>query len=324
MTLPLTTYIDKVTHNFVRQACLVLVVALGAGFPLDPAHAGNNVVVSGTAEATSSIGPSIAIGDSFTFSYTLNLDSTATGGSTFNNAVTSFSLTAHPANVGTWSTSGINWVITPVKNLVTNQNGDQLTLQVQALNAPQINGVNFFDLGITIDWAPAVVDIQPVSGTPSLGTTLGTFSPDLQTANYYFELRDANFSSESFTATATPVSGGADSSGSTSNASALQSFELSFNTSGGLNCDTPSARGTYSSWIQLPTEEACVSPIDRTGSSLLGWSTSADFPVNVAREQLAKGWGTIDSEFNGRRMIFIPAGGYVYMSGDNNLHAIWG
>lgn len=73
-------------------------------------------------------------------------------------------------------------------------------------------------------------------------------------------------------------------------------------------------------WLQLPSASNCT----RAGHTLLGWSTSAAFPVAVAKAQVDKGWGAIDDTFDGVRMIFIPAGGYTLLSGDNNLYEVWG
>jgi len=170
-----------------------------------PAHAATNVVVSGTAEATSTQGTSIVTGDTLTFTFTLDLDSQAAAG-TFDNSVTAFSLTAGAGNVGTWSPAGVNWQISPAKNVVTNEISDQLTVQVTASNAPALDGLPFYDLGVTLQWDSSVVDVQPTVDGNSLGTTLGTFTPDVAAASYFFELRGddgSSYPSASYVATAT-------------------------------------------------------------------------------------------------------------------------
>lgn len=303
-----------------RTAVVTLIAALGFMIPVHPAHAANTVQVSGTAQATSAAGASIAVGDSFSWSFTLNLDSTATGGSTFNNAVTAFTMSADSGNVGTWTPAGVSWVISPVFNLVTNAASDQMTLQVQAATAPPINGVGFFDVVITLDWPAGVVDVQPVTGSPSLGTTLGTFSPDFQAASYYYELRDTSYSSASFVASAeqTPSNTTAPDSPLT------QTLDLLFDTSGGVNCNAPLISGSFGVWVQLPSADICTLPTDQSALTLLGWSTNPNFPRQVAQEQVHSGWGAIDAEYGGQRMIFIPAGGYTFMSGNNQLFAILG
>lgn len=85
-------------------------------------------------------------------------------------------------------------------------------------------------------------------------------------------------------------------------------------------CTAVTAASLLGTWMQLPDARSCSKP----GSTLLGWSTSAAFPVDVAKAQVAKGWGVIDGTINGVRMIFIPAGGYTSLTGDNSLYPVWG
>jgi hypothetical protein len=72
-------------------------------------------------------------------------------------------------------------------------------------------------------------------------------------------------------------------------------------------------------WISLPAVGDCA----LLGRTLLGWSTSLNFPVAIAQRHIAQGWGVYDGPIDGVRMIFVPAGGHVLISGDNTLHAIW-
>jgi len=301
--------------------------ALLAGGLIAPAHAATSVVVSGTAEATSTVGTSIVSGDRFSFSFTLNLDSGATSpgsgtGNTFNNAVTAFSLTAGANNVGTWSPAGVSWQISPVFNLVTNKNGDSLTLQVKAPNAPDINGVAFLDVGISLAWDSSIVDIQEVSAGDSLAVALQTSSPDVGAASYAFELRDTNFNSASFTASPTqdnsPTSDAADSS-------PAPTAELSWNISGGASCrssDTPAQLGT---WTNVPASDDCTPPTSQPNANLLGWATNADFPVAIAQRQVDNGWGAYETFNDDGQLtgVFIPAGGSTFVSNSTNLYPIW-
>lgn len=206
--------------------------------PLSSAQAANSIEISGTAEATGSAGTSIVSGDTFAFSYSLDLDSVETGtaasGNTFNNAVTSFTMSAGAGNTGTWSPSGVNWLISPVHNLVTNQNSDSLTLQVQATNAPAINGEAFLDVGITLLWNQTDVDIQQVPNGDNLGDALGTLSPDVGAASFFFEMRDTSFQSAPFVATATPAAGPA----SQETAGAPPPVLQQFGKEQGASCDT--------------------------------------------------------------------------------------
>jgi hypothetical protein len=154
-------------------AALSLVGSLLVGSFSSPAHANTPLEISGTAEATSSVGTSIVAGDTFTFTVTLDLDSGATApppgatGNFFNNAVDAFALTAGSSNIGTWSPTGVNWEISPVNNLNSNPNSETLTLQVRAPNAPDIDGVAFFDLGISLSWDSSEVDMNKCRRTQS-------------------------------------------------------------------------------------------------------------------------------------------------------------
>ena len=77
--------------------------------------------------------------------------------------------------------------------------------------------------------------------------------------------------------------------------------------------------GSNSTWVQLPSADRCADP----GRVLLGWSPSPQFPSSVAQAQIDKGWGAIDGEIDGTRMIFIPAGGFTFLTGDNTLYPVW-
>jgi len=290
------------------------------------AHAATNVVVSGTAEATSTVGTSIVSGDRFSFSFTLDLDSEATStqgtfGNTFNNAVTAFALTAGSSNVGTWSPTGVNWQISPVDNLASNKNGDNLTLDVGASNAPKIDGVDFGDVVISLDWDRSVLDIEQVSNGTSLGTALGTTTPDVDAAYFTFQLRDTSNNSATFTASATQTNPPNTNSG---DSSVAPTVELSWAVSGGALCrsrDTPAQMGT---WIRVPASDDCTPPTSAPEASLLGWATDPDFPVDIAQRQVDNGWGAYETFNDDGQLtgVFIPAGGSTLVTNDTNLHPI--
>jgi len=103
-----------------------------------------------------------------------------------------------------------------------------------------------------------------------------------------------------------------------------QTFELSLTTGTDFRCSGELVVAATSTWVRLPAANDCTSVVNRHESMLLGWSTSSSFPVDVARNQVAKGWGNIDGQYGNQRMIFIPAGGYAQVSGDNTLFAIFG
>lgn len=93
----------------------------------------------------------------------------------------------------------------------------------------------------------------------------------------------------------------------------------------GTTCTGGSPTGYTGSWLQLPAADACSQsgPNANPNAKLLGWATDPIFPVAVAKEIVDLKYGPIDDYFYGMRMIFIPAGGWTYISSSNNLYPIW-
>lgn len=307
-------------------AALSLVGSLLVGSFSSPAHANTPLEISGTAEATSSVGTSIVAGDTFTFTFTLDLDSGATStnfaGNTFDDAVAAFALTAGSGNAGTWSPTGVNWEISPVFNLATNKNGDNLALQIEAPNAPDINGVAFRDVVISLDWDSSEVDIQGVTVGTSLASALGTTSPNLDAASYFFEVRDTNFTSASFVV---PPIQDVDPSSNTPDSSPAQSIDFEWELSGGAACSSSQQAAQLGTWTALPDSNDCTPPSSTPSADLLGWATFEGFPQQIAERQVLNGWGayeTFDEDGN-LTGVFIPAGGPTFISGATRLYPIW-
>ena len=58
---------------------------------------------------------------------------------------------------------------------------------------------------------------------------------------------------------------------------------------------------------------------------MLGWATSPNFPVEIAKRQVDNGWGAYET-FNADGQltgVFIPAGGATFLSTSGNLFPIW-
>lgn len=100
------------------------------------------------------------------------------------------------------------------------------------------------------------------------------------------------------------------------------SLSLDLATSDASCTEGSAATGVAGAWLTLPGADDCSS-VTNPDANLLGWSTSANFPVELAQSQVDKGWGAIDDTFDGVRMIFIPAGQATFVSGPNSLHPIW-
>lgn len=119
--------------------------------------------------------------------------------------------------------------------------------------------------------------------------------------------------------------GGSSSSSSTSTpAPALETLTLAVST-GDTTCTGGSPTGYSGAWLQLPAADACSQsgPNANPNAKLLGWATDPIFPVAVAQQIVDLKYGPIDDYFYGMRMIFIPAGGWTFVSGSNNLYPIW-
>ena len=104
-----------------------------------------------------------------------------------------------------------------------------------------------------------------------------------------------------------------------------QTVALSINTVDGSTCRQSAESGFAGTWVKLPGADDCTPPSSRAGSTLLGWATNPNFPVDIAQRQVSNGWGAYET-FNDQGQltaVFIPAGGSTYLSGDGNLFAIW-
>ncbi|MFM8528205.1 MAG: hypothetical protein ACKOD2_00740 [Ilumatobacteraceae bacterium] len=163
-----------------------------------------SLTISGYAVATSSVGTAIVAGDRFDWSVTLDLNqastsSTSSYGNTFNNSITSATVTRAIANSGTWNPDGVVWTIAPVFNFFANANGNNLTIQLKSPSVPSINGVAFNDLVISFGWSSANLDAIWAPGSTTLGAWFGTLNPPLWSATYSFEIRNTSYSSATFT-----------------------------------------------------------------------------------------------------------------------------
>ena len=118
--------------------------------------------------------------------------------------------------------------------------------------------------------------------------------------------------------------GGGGSSSSGSATPVTETLSLSVAASG-ATCTGGNPSGTSGSWLTLPGADQCSQsgPTAKAGSKLLGWATSANFPIARAQAQIDKKWGVIDEVIDGQRMIFIPGGMATFVSGSNNLFPIW-
>lgn len=90
-------------------------------------------------------------------------------------------------------------------------------------------------------------------------------------------------------------------------------------------CSTMELIARRNTWLPLPDSRDCAVSAGDADAELLGWATSTDFPLEIARRQVDNGWGAyeifdVDGRLTG---VFIPAGGATLVSASGTLHAIW-
>lgn len=102
-------------------------------------------------------------------------------------------------------------------------------------------------------------------------------------------------------------------------------LELNLHSSGSQCVVGSAVSGVVGQWLTLPAAIDCTST-SRSDAKLLGWSTSQDFPVEIAQRQVENGWGVYEVT-NAAGMvtaIFVPAGRATLVSGSNSIYPIWG
>jgi len=102
-------------------------------------------------------------------------------------------------------------------------------------------------------------------------------------------------------------------------------FELSLTPMDGTVCSKSSQSAVRGTWVTLPGAKNCNPPASKPDATLLGWSTTPDFPLDLAQRQVDNGWGTYEIFNDAGRItaVFIPAGQATFLSGTNTLYAIW-
>ncbi len=190
--------------------------------------------------------------------------------------------------------------------------GDQLTI-----SNPSTSGAG------TVTWSlPAGYTL--VSGSLTLTATGASAVISYGSSDGTLSVTAANSCGAGTSASIGVTITGGGSSSSTSSSPAVETLSLSVAASG-ATCTGGNPTGYSGSWLTLPSADQCTQsgPTAKPGAKLLGWATSASFPIARAQAQIDKKWGVIDETINGVRMIFIPAGMATFVSGSNNLFPIW-
>jgi hypothetical protein len=138
----------------------------------------------------------------------------------------------------------------------------------------------------------------------------------------YFQAAAPTTYNGSFTIDVGGSGGGGDSS---TEAVPAPTFEIALTPTDGTTCVNSKQAATGGTWLTLPGANDCTPPATKAGATLLGWSTTPDFPLDIAKRQVANGWGTYEIFNDAGRItaVFIPAGRATFLSGTNTLYAIW-
>lgn len=102
-------------------------------------------------------------------------------------------------------------------------------------------------------------------------------------------------------------------------------YVLNMESAPDTDCPVSEVSATRGIWVTLPGTDECSHQNDDARTQLLGWATSANFPLEIARRQVDNGWGAYETFDDTGRLsgVFIPAGGATLVSAPATLHAIW-
>ncbi len=180
---------------------------------------------------------------------------------------------------------------------------------------------------LTITAGSGLSSLSPTP-IPSTGGSVGTLTLGTGAQSVTFNATGGNCNNKTATIGLTVSAGGGGGGGggsSSSSASApVETLSLAVAASG-ATCTGGNPTGYAGAWLTLPSADKCSQsgPTAKPGAKLLGWSTSANFPIARAQAQIDKKWGVIDEAIDGQRMIFIPGGMATFVSGSNNLFPVW-
>jgi hypothetical protein len=223
---------------------------------------------------------------------------------------------------------------------VTVADCDAATLNSQTFNVPDGDNlqINFTTCaGLTIagtfsgtfnsGWSNGI-DTFGYDSTPRSFSGFGIPAPNtpLSAGSTVIYFRNTNTSGSGNADGSFTIVVGSGGGGSSSSAAAEpQIVEISLTPEDGTTCRHSSQPGTAGTWMSLPGADDCTPPASKAGATLLGWATSPNFPVAIAKRQVDNGWGAYET-FNDEGQltgVFIPAGGATFLSGAGKLYTIW-
>lgn len=219
-------------------------------------------------------------------------------------------------------------VTTPAASSGASQTNPNLILSTSA-NPPQPGGGNNlseFNISGQLRLNVSVGSPGSISGSRGIGS--GAIVDGVYTVYFgYFTSAPSSYYG-SFTIDVGGSGGGGGSSSSSSSSSTPTVETLNVEVSGSdTACTGGNPSASSGSWLTLPSAEDCTQtgPKADPSAKLLGWATDPNFSVEIAKRQVANGWGAYET-FNAEGQltgVFIPAGGATFVSGSNNLYPIW-
>ncbi|MGA0899080.1 MAG: PEP-CTERM sorting domain-containing protein [Luteolibacter sp.] len=194
------------TRFYFLPAIAAWIAALGA-LAIPQSRAAQLITVNGTITVNADDGASFKAGDSFTYSFTFNDATTDTASQTFsgqfNAGVSAFSLARDVSNTGTWDPAGGTFTVSPLSNMNLNANSDLITLQARGSGFPDLNGVAFFDVGLSFGFS-GVYDFVDTGSGQTFAQMVGVSPLDFTLASSQFaEIRNINYESPSLSASVT-------------------------------------------------------------------------------------------------------------------------
>lgn len=163
------------------------------------------ITVTGTITVDADDGASFKAGDTFVYSFTFNDATTDTASQTsngqFNAGVSAFSLARGGSNTGTWDPASGTFTVSPILNMSVNANGESVTLQANGSGFPDLNGVAFFDVGLSFVFPNPPYDFVDTGSGQTFAQMVGVSPLNFAAASSQFaEIRDTNFQGPSLSA----------------------------------------------------------------------------------------------------------------------------
>ena len=202
----LTTRTVKKTSSFLT-GILAMLVAAGLLSSAGTARAAL-ITVAGTITVDADYGDSFKLGDTFVYGFTFNDATIDTDSQTYNaqfkDGVSAFSLTRSGSNTGTWDPASGTFNVSPLGNMSLGANSDSVTLQARGSGFPSINGVAFFDVGLTFSFSNSPYNFVDTGSGQTFAEMVGVSPLNFAAAAFqYAEIRDTSYDSPSLSASVT-------------------------------------------------------------------------------------------------------------------------